>query len=620
MKRIIPLVIALAATVAQADVYVSPNGDDSNSGSPEKPLATLKKAIEQTRRSQQTKRILLRSGRYFDSSISLTPDDSALTIAPAPGEKPILIGGVSLKGWEKDGERFYAARLPAGCTWDIRLLQVNGRMCPRARYPEKGTLTHLSSFNVPWMSTTGGGWKRKPTHEELTTLKYKADDIGPWLDAKSAEITIYHMWDESVVGVARNDLAQHTLTLSPESGHPPGAFGNRNYVIWNIREGLTQPGQWYFDRANARIVYWPLPGEDMATADAIVPTQTAIIRVGGEKSAPVRDVKIRGLTFAVTTAPLITGGFAASNFDGCITLTNARNCILQDLTVAAVAGYGIVARRSDGTRIENCEIGPCGAGGISARGANVVLRNNLIAGVGRSYPSGCGILGGGEKNLVSHNEVHDCTYSAICYGGTGTIIEANVIYDCMKVLHDGAAIYVFGAKQLTIRKNFAHDISPDGGYPVSAYYLDEQCEGCTVEENLAVNVGWPSHNHMARNNTIRNNVFIAKGDAKITFPRCTGYTVEGNVLYAGGKIRIEGIDAVKTWSKNLFFSREGKIEGVILDQYSPRQTVDGIRGDTVAADPQFMDLSKSDYRYRPGSPAAKLGLKPIDVSTAGRQR
>ncbi|GAG43506.1 unnamed protein product, partial [marine sediment metagenome] len=51
--------------------------------------------------------------------------------------------------------------------WDFRCLVVNGRFCPRARLPEKGFFKHLSSFNVPWMTSTGGGWKRKPTNEEL---------------------------------------------------------------------------------------------------------------------------------------------------------------------------------------------------------------------------------------------------------------------------------------------------------------------------------------------------------------------------------------------------------------------------------------------------------------------
>ena len=61
-------------------------------------------------------------------------------------------------------------------------LAVADRLCPRARLPKEGTFTHETEFKVPWMSTTGGGWKRKPATEELTTMKYRAEDLGPWLD------------------------------------------------------------------------------------------------------------------------------------------------------------------------------------------------------------------------------------------------------------------------------------------------------------------------------------------------------------------------------------------------------------------------------------------------------
>jgi hypothetical protein len=45
--------------------------------------------------------------------------------------------------------------------------------CRSARVcPESGTFTHESVFDVRWLSSVGGGWERKPTQEELTTLRY----------------------------------------------------------------------------------------------------------------------------------------------------------------------------------------------------------------------------------------------------------------------------------------------------------------------------------------------------------------------------------------------------------------------------------------------------------------
>ena len=270
--------------------FVAPGGSDSWSGRlaqvnadrTDGPLATPQAACRAARKTgtKQTRTIVVQEGQYsVNEPLVLTGEDNGLRIVGKPGGKACLYGGRKVGGWEKDGDRFYTAELPGvkEGKWDFRALIVNGRFCPRARLPKQGYFEHLSQFDVPWMSTTGGGWKRKPTNEELTTMKYKPEDLGPWLDIRSAEITVYHMWDESLVGVSANDPNSHTLTFSTPAGHPPGAFGVKKYVLWNVREGMTEPGQWYLDRTRGKVVYWPLPGEDMAAAEVIAPTVESII-------------------------------------------------------------------------------------------------------------------------------------------------------------------------------------------------------------------------------------------------------------------------------------------------------------------------------------------------------
>ena len=610
--------VQAAATV---DFYVAPNGNDQASGSSNSPFATLGKALVASRLTPTgtAKRIVVQGGKYYDVAVVLEAADSDLTIEAAAGAKPVLYGGVALQNWQRDGASFYAAKLPDRRELQPRMLQVDQQFRSRARYPAAGTLTHLSEFKVKWMSTTAGGWQRKPTAEELTTLKYQPADIGPWLEIKNAEIAVHHMWDESCVGVAANNTTANVLTLAPACGHPPGAFGVKHYVVWNIREGLTAPGQWYHDRVQDRIVYWPLPGQDMNKVEAIIPTTESIIRLRGKDKEKIRNITLRGLMLSVTTVPLVTAGFAAAKFDGAVSLQNAENCLLTDLTIAGVAGHGInTSGVISGLRVEKCEIAFCGAGGVYAGGTRCIITNNHVHDVGLSYPSAIGIYGGGDNSIVSHNEVHGCSYSAINYGGHDNIIEDNLLYDCMKTLHDGAAIYVSGAKNSILRRNMVRDITDTGGYGASAYYLDEQSEGCIVEKNLSLRVGWPSHNHMARNNIIRDNVFIVPGDAKITFPRSADYAFEKNVLYATGKITITNPEAVTKWSNNMFYSGTNKIEQVLLNDYRETGVKPGVPEDTLVADPLFVDWGKGDYRYQANSPALKLGLQPIDVSKAGR--
>jgi hypothetical protein len=139
-----------------------------------------------------------------------------------------------------------------------------------------------------------------------------------------------------------------------------------------------------------------------------------------------------------------------------------------------------------------------------------------------------------------------------------------------------------------------------------------------VDDTHSAAVWMAASNHMATKNIIRDNLFVVEGDAKIAFPRSTGYTFVRNVLYATGKIRFEGTNAVATWTDNLLYSAKGQFECVTLNQYSETGTVTNAPPNTVEADSEFVDRARGDFRYRPGSPALKLGLRQLDTSAAGR--
>ncbi|MCL5996756.1 MAG: right-handed parallel beta-helix repeat-containing protein [Chloroflexi bacterium] len=624
--------------------YISTHGDDHWSGTlaepnashTDGPFATFLRARDAARTlgPAAPKRIVVRGGVYYDVSLQLDACDSGLMVEAASGEVPVLYGGHPITNWARDplDERFWVAKLPAVTAgqYDFRMLQVNGRFCPRARLPREGAFTHLSRFDVRWMSTTYGGWERKPTAEELTRLRYKEGDLGPWLDIKNAELTIYHAWDDSSVGLASMDPATQTLTFSNPAGHPPGGFGQwmeraRTYVVWNVREGMLEPGQWYLDRTRGMLVYWPLPGEEMNNVEAIVPSAERIIHLVGQADAPLTNLTLKGLTLSVTNTPLIAADFAAHKLDGAVTGSGLlRDCSLLDLTVRNVAGHAIKLgdASSTGIRIEGCATHTTGAGGIYLNAQDSAITQNLVQHVGCMYPAAMGVNFGGTRLEISHNEIQDTTYTGIGGGGgVGHRIEYNDISRVMQVLNDGAAIYVTFTKGTTVRGNIAHDIGRNDGAQRHGYYLDEQAEDCVVADNLSVGVPWPLHNHMAWNNTIWHNVCIVEGDARVTFPRCHDCCMEGNILYASGAIRLIGIDAVTRLSRNIFYSAAGRVEGVKLDAYTETegtslQSTAGI----CPEDPQFADWRHGDCRLLPTSPAHRLGIAPLDMSRAGRTK
>ncbi len=609
---------AVAKAGDSARFVVSPKGGEGQ-------FATLQAACQAARKAgtDKPRTVVIEEGDYFlEEPVTLTQADSGLTIEAAPGAKVCLYGGREVLGWQPDGDGLYAASL-AGVkegTWDFRALIVSGRYCPRARLPETGFFEHLSVFDVPWMSTTGGGWKRKPTDQELTTMKYKPDDLGPWLDVRNAEVTVYHMWDESLLGVSAHDPNSRTLTFSTPSGHPPGAFGVKKYVVWNVREGMTRPGQWYLDRTRGKVVYRPLAGEDMSKARVIAPVVTSILTLRGARDNPIRDVAVRGLTLSATTTPLKAGGFGAGAFEGALTATSARDCVFADLEVVNVGGQAIKVSGSN-LRVERCHTHHVGACGIRFQGDGLLIADNEVHDVGLTYPSAIAVTGGGKGSQVAHNHIYRTPYSALTCGGQDNRIEGNRIHHAMQELHDGAGIYCFGGKNLVLSGNFIYDITDTGGYGASAYYLDEQCEGCVVEKNLSIGVVRPSHNHMARNNTIRNNVFVNDGPMQITFPRSSGYTFERNILCAQGPITLDNFEAVAKLSGNVLFSRQGPIECRKLDQYS-RKGAYALEpsGENPQTDPRLAAYKEGRVEFASDSPARGLGIEPIDVSDAGPRR
>ncbi len=624
--------VCAASTTEDGMFYVAVNGDDSWSGripSPNKeradgPFATLGVACVAAQKvgAGQQKKIVIQDGDYFfDKPLLLTNSDSGLTIESASGAEVCIYGGKKIVGWEREGEKFYSVELPGvkDKSWDFRTLIVNGRFCNRARLPEKGKFEHLSSFDVPWMSSTGGGWRRKPTHAELTTMKYRADDLGTWLDINNAEVTIYHMWDESLVGLAAIDTKTQMLTFASPTGHPPGAFGVKEYVIWNVREGMTQPGQWYLDRTAGKLVYWPLSGEDIAEAVVFAPTIESIIRIRGTRDKPARDITIRGFTLSVTTTSLEAGGFGAGKFDGAVSVALAEDCRLVDLEMVNVGGQGIKVSGTN-LRIESCNVHHTGACGIRFRGAGCLVTDNHIHDVGLTYPSSIALQGGGRDCRISHNEIHDSPYTAINCGGQNNRIEHNLIYRAMKELHDGAGIYCFAGKGLVLSGNFIRDIIDTGGYGASAYYLDERSENCLVEGNLSIDIVRPSHNHMARNNTIRNNVFISSEKARITFQKSSSYVMEQNVICARGDIVLDNPDGVDNMRNNVLFSAEGKVHCRRLKDYSllGSYQLEG-DGENLLADPRLVEFETGKVSFTADSPVHRLGIKPIDVSKAGRR-
>lgn len=445
----------------------------------------------------------------------------------------------------------------------LRSLVVNGELRNRCRFPESGYLKHESVFDVKWLGTSLGGWERKPTEEELTTIRV-ADGALDGLTLDSAEMTVVHSWSDSMVRIA--GVEGNVVSFDMPVEFPAGGFGVKTYCLWNVPETLNVPGTFYHDTAAGKLYYRPLEGEDEETV-AYLPEYENILYA----EEPVSDVEIEGFTLMCTEPAHVIVKFGACKLSGAIELGAMSNVKLHDLTITAVGGHAI---RTNGiisdTKISHCHIYGVGAAGMRIDSKNDKAKSEItdchIHHIGLYYPSAIGVFA--RDCNIRHNEIHHTSYSAICTDGSDYTIEKNLIYDTMIVLNDGAASHSGFSQRVTMRNNLVYGIQPKDGHRLRiAYYLDELTRGWVVEHNVALECNFPNHNHMCGDHLYKENIFVnSKSDMFFdmlnTKWKCN---YVGNVFSAGGDITVRmAEDAIGDFENNFYHSDNGLIKQSLM--------------------------------------------------------
>ncbi|MCS6951067.1 MAG: hypothetical protein NZ520_11460, partial [bacterium] len=151
------------AQPSQADFYVATNGNDSWSGrlpTPNRqrtdgPFATVgraQQAVRELRQRQPLNRpvvVMIRRGTYYlREPLTFTPEDSGTAQSPTiyaayPRERPVLSGGVALKGWGVTPDGRWQLVIPEAQRgeWNFIQLWVNGERRYRPRLPKGGYYT-----------------------------------------------------------------------------------------------------------------------------------------------------------------------------------------------------------------------------------------------------------------------------------------------------------------------------------------------------------------------------------------------------------------------------------------------------------------------------------------------
>ncbi|HKB05729.1 MAG TPA: right-handed parallel beta-helix repeat-containing protein [Gemmataceae bacterium] len=649
----------------KADFFVGSDGNDAWSGrfptpNPDKtdgPFATPAKARDAVRalrareKLDRPVRVLVRDGRYeLAEPLTFTPADSGTKESPTmfeaiPGHPVVLSGGtwINRRPLRADGEDFARYPLPRQFPdGPVRLISVNGEARYRPRLPKEGFYT---------IAGLAGADPKGKYDTKANKFEFKPGEIDPnWKNLTDVEAVVLHFWVDTHLKVQSVDAGKRIVTFDRFSSRKlTDDYQNRlaRYYLTNVFEALG-PGEFYRDGA---LLYKPKPGEDLRTAEVVVPRLDAVVKFEGkpEEGKFVEWVELRGLKVrdAAWDSPAkdAVDAQAASIVPGAVRFRGARHCAFTDGMVKNVGGYGIeIGDGCRSIRVVGNEVTHTGAGGIKLSGGNAnappalrtgecVITDNHLHHLGEVFHSGVGVLlMHADKNLIAHNHIHHLYYTGISVGwvwGYGPSaskenrIEFNHIHDVgQKMLSDMGGIYTLGVSPGTmVRGNHIHDVDSwsYGGWGI---YTDEGSTGITIENNLVYRTkSGGFHQHYGKENVVRNNIFALAREGQLIRSReedHTSFTIERNVVYWR-----DGPLFGSTWKndrfvidRNVYWNAAGQpvaFPGGDLEQWRKR----GHDVRSVIADPKFRDPDKGDFSFADESVVKRVGFVPFDVSRAG---
>lgn len=557
------------------ELFVDPNGDDSNPGSFERPLATLERARAAVRDLKRGGRlpaggvaVTLRGGTYYrTSTLVLSAADSGASGQPVgwrayPGESPRISGGKRLTGWtavtssDADWARIHASTtlykasvsIPSwgdGPPWReggaLAELFYDGAPMQLGRWPNRD-----AGNPVRGMARITGAGKRlssePPVPAQWATAPLLGEVNRPW-----AYVNTNGYLDElfriEAVSESDFDLAAPSHPLNAQ------ALG----YVTNLLEAVDEPGEYWIDR-DAGVVYFSPPdgqNPDARGGEAIVSSLSQALVQADSTSSKLR---FQGLTFEAGQRDLLIVNGNGNAVESC-TFRNAGNAGLW------LAGSGHQVAHSTFSGLGGVSIYTVGPGvpgpnrDTQNASKGVTVSHCDVHDGARYFHNGVpGMKLGGSGHRFRNNAVHHLPWSAIFLFAKSTIIELNEFHHTQQEGSDAGTIYTWENRKaaVEIRHNYFHDVPRPAppwsqGSALVAIYLDSDhgpamTTGFKVRGNIIYRYGDGSAGGGARGtgivnkgagNIIQNNLFARCDTPYLTDGKGTG-TVTGNQGWVTG--------------------------------------------------------------------------------------
>ncbi len=541
----------LSAQTKPATYYVSPLGDDSWSGTvassnrnlTDGPFATLERAnlaILQLELKgdipESGVEVLLRGGTYsLTHTLHLSAEGVGMNESPIqwsayPGESVVLTGGRDIAGFHLITDQSILNRIDPQYHTKILVTNLreqgisdfgeilqrgnpglelffNGQRMTIARWPNTGWL-HIADVPQNGDSLFNKGLDREkrydgvPVGRHYGRITYEGDRPKRWSPDNEIYLHGYWTWDwsDSFQRVKSINTVKREITLR-EPHHWYGYTKNQRYYVLNVLEELDSPGEWYLDRKNGLLYFWP-PGPLNAASVTVSLLNEPLISTDS--------------TNFVTISNII---FEQSRSNG-VTITGGQRNLVAGCTFRNLGNDAVVIDGGTKNGVQSCDLYDLSLGALRIKGGdrknlvpagNFAVNNHIHHYSSWMRTGQYAVLVEGVGQRVQHNRIHDAPHEALTLRGNDHLFEFNEVYRVCQETGDAGAFHTgrdFTWRGNVIRYNYFHDLLGPGLHGVMAVYLDDWASGFLVYGNVFYRSGRSAMIGGGRDNTIENNIFV----------------------------------------------------------------------------------------------------------------
>ena len=537
------------------------------------------------------------------------------------GKNTIIQGCAKIDGWVDEGNGVFSAKTE----YDADALYINGEKYQMARFPKYNpSIKIFGGFSRDVLSKEkADGWK---------------NPIGAYIHAMHL-----HNWggfSYEVTGKDENGCL--TYIGGWQNNRQMGMHSDFKYIE-NVREEMTLPGEWYFDKTSKRVYVILKQGHSLNNAEICVNSSFFVFK--SCKNVSIESIKFRRAkrTFMLTNEPLLRSDWTIYR-GGAIYFTNSSSCSISKCSLFDIGTNGVfVDGKNCDITVSKCHFKDLGASGVCFVGKSSSVRSPLFEATksqsfldidkkrgpkSNEYPKGCTVddclierVGMVEKQAtgveismaygisVLNTSIYDASRAGINISeGTfgGHIIDGCDVFDTVKETGDHGSFNSWGRdrywhlsdlEQKEIYK-YAHldcigktvirnsRFRCDRGWDID---LDDGSSYYEIYNNLCLNGGIKLREGFGR--YVHNNITVNNSVHLHVWYENSGDVVENNIIFTEYQPILMNNGYGKSIDFNVLHSKNTKG----IKKAPELEKITGMDKGSIKTKCVFADVRHSDY-------------------------